>query len=106
MARSKNIRVNLIDNIFVVLIAFIVMFSIKWVGILIINALLILPAASSRNLASNMKEYHVISVLISLFSGILGLILSYYNNTATGPTIVIIASIFFFISLGVSSKVK
>lgn len=106
LARSKNIRVNLIDNIFVVLIAFIVMFSIKWVGILIINALLILPAASSRNLASNMKEYHVISVLISLFSGILGLILSYYNNTATGPTIVIIASIFFFISLGISSKVK
>lgn len=106
LARSKNIRVNLIDNIFVVLIAFIVMFSIKWVGILIINALLILPAASSRNLASNMKEYHVLSVLISLFSGILGLILSYYNNTATGPTIVIIASIFFFISLGVGSKVK
>lgn len=106
LARSKNIRANLIDNIFVVLIAFIVMFSIKWVGILIINALLILPAASSRNLASNMKEYHFISVLISLFSGILGLILSYYNNTATGPTIVIIASIFFFISLGVSSKVK
>lgn len=106
LARSKNIRVNLIDNIFVVLIAFIVMFSIKWVGILIINALLILPAASSRNLASNMREYHLFSVLISLFSGILGLILSYYNNIATGPTIVIIASIFFFITLGVSGKVK
>lgn len=106
LARSKNIRVNLIDNIFVILIAFIVMFSIKWVGILIINALLILPAASSRNLASNMREYHLFSVLISLFSGILGLILSYYNNTATGPTIVIIASIFFFITLGISGKVK
>lgn len=106
LARSKNIHVNLIDNIFVILIAFIVMFSIKWVGILIINALLILPAASSRNLASNMREYHLFSVLISLFSGILGLILSYYNNTATGPTIVIIASIFFFITLGISGKVK
>lgn len=106
LARSKNIPVNLIDNIFVVLIAFIVMLSIKWVGILIINALLILPAASSRNLASNMREYHLFSILISLFSGILGLILSYYINTATGPTIVIIASIFFFITLGVREKVK
>lgn len=106
LARSKNIPVDLIDNIFVILIAFIVMLSIKWVGILIINALLILPAASSRNLASNMREYHLFSILISLFSGILGLILSYYINTATGPTIVIIASIFFFITLGVRKKVK
>lgn len=106
LARSKNIPVELIDNLFVVLIALIVMLSIKWVGILIINALLILPAAGSRNLASNMREYHLFSVLISLFSGILGLILSYYMNTATGPTIVIIASIFFFITLGVRGKVK
>ena len=99
LARSKHINVNLIDNIFVVLIALIVMLSIKWVGILIINALLILPAASSRNIASNMREYHLFSVLISIFSGVLGLILSYYINTATGPTIVIIAAILFFLTL-------
>lgn len=106
LARSKGVNVNLIDNIFVVLIAWIVMLSIKWVGILIINALLILPAASSRNIATNMREYHVFSVMISMFSGLLGLVLSYYVNTATGPTIVIIASIFFFVSLPLSRMVK
>lgn len=106
LARSKNINVNLIDNIFVVIIAFIVMASIKWVGILIINALLILPAASSRNISSNMREYHLFSVIISVFSGIFGLILSFYNNSATGPTIVIIASIIFFITLIIRPKVK
>ena len=47
------------DYVFAVLVALIVMLSIKWVGILIINALLILPAASSRNLSVNMREYHV-----------------------------------------------
>jgi zinc transport system permease protein len=99
LAKSKNMNVSAIDNIFVVIIALIVMLSIKWVGILIINALLILPAAASRNLAVNMREYHLFSVIISAFSGILGLILSYYNNTATGPTIVIIAAVFFFITL-------
>ncbi len=82
------------------------MLSIKWVGILIINALLILPAASSRNLASNMREYHRFSIEISLFSGILGLILSYYNNTATGPTIVIVAAIVFFLTLVAKPFVK
>lgn len=106
LAKSKRIRVALIDNIFVVLIAVIVMLSIKWVGILIINALLILPAASARNLAANMREYHLFSVLFSVFSGILGLILSYYLDMATGPMIVVIASLLFFVTLAVRPAVK
>ena len=73
-----------------------VMLSIKWVGILIINALLILPAASSRNISENLREYHFFSILFSMFSGIVGLFISYYTNVATGPMIVIIASVIFF----------
>ena len=106
LARSKKIPVRLIDNLFVLLIACIVMLSIKWVGILIINALLILPAASSRNLASNSREYHLFSILVSMFSGITGLILSYYTSTAAGPTIVIIASVIFFVTLGLKKQFK
>lgn len=106
LAKSKNMNVTRIDNIFVIIIALIVMLSIKWVGVLIINALLILPAAASRNLSVNMREYHLFSVLISVFSGILGLILSYYNSTATGPTIVIIAAIIFFLTLIAKPFVK
>lgn len=96
LAKSKKINYVFMEDCFSVIIAVIVMFSIKWVGILIINALLILPAAASRNLSNNMREYHLFSILISLFSGITGLIISYYMGTATGPTIVIIASIIFF----------
>lgn len=96
VAKSKNIPVKLMDNLFAVLIALIVMLSIKWVGILIINALLILPAASSRNIAENMREYHLFSLVFSVFSGIVGLIVSYYTNVATGPMIVILASVIYF----------
>ncbi|MBH1940329.1 metal ABC transporter permease [Mobilitalea sibirica] len=99
LAKSKKINTNLMEDLFSVLIAVIVMFSIKWVGILIINALLILPAAASRNIAGNMREYHLFSVMISMFSGILGLIVSYYSGTATGPTIVIISAVIFFLTL-------
>jgi len=63
LAKSKRIPVQLMDYVFAVLVALIVMLSIKWVGILIINALLILPAASSRNLSVNMREYHVFRFL-------------------------------------------
>lgn len=106
LAKSKGVKVERIEDIFAVLIAIIIMFSIRWVGILIINALLILPAASSRNLSVNMREYHLYSVIISVFSGILGLIISYYSNTATGPTIVLVASVIFFFTLLVKPFIK
>jgi zinc transport system permease protein len=98
LAASKRIPVRLMDNLFAVLTAVIVTVSIKWVGILIINALLILPAAASRNISVNMREYHFFSVVFSLFSGVLGLILSYYTNVATGPMIVILASVIYFLT--------
>ena len=96
LAKSRHIKVALIENLFSVFIALVVMLSIKWVGILIINALLILPAASSRNIAENVREYHLFGVIFSLFSGVVGLVISYFTNVASGPMIVIIASVIFF----------
>lgn len=87
---------KLMENLFAILTALIVMVSIKWVGILIINALLILPAAASRNISENMREYHFFSIVFAMFSGVTGLIISYYTNVATGPMIVIIASVIYF----------
>jgi len=106
LAKSKNINSNFMEDLFSILIAIIVMSSVKWVGILIINALLILPAAASRNMSSNAREYHLFSILISLYSGVAGLIVSYYIGTATGPTIVIIAAILFFVTLFLNSRGK
>lgn len=98
LAKSRGINTKLIDNIFVILIAVIVMISIRWIGILLINSLLILPAAASRNIAKNMRSYHLLSVIFSIFSGIVGLILSYYWNIPTGPMIVIISGIIYFVT--------
>ena len=82
------------------------MISIRWIGILLINSLLILPAASSRNIAKNMRSYHLFSVLFSVFSGIAGFIASYYFNIPTGPMIVIISGAIYFITLCVKGRVK
>ena len=96
MAKSKRINVKLYKNLFAVLIALIVTVSIKWVGMLIINSLLVLPAAAAKNIVKSMRAYHIVSVLFSLFSGICGLVLSYYIGTSAGATIVQISSIIFF----------
>lgn len=98
LAKSRGINVRIIENIFGILIAIIVMLTVKWVGILLINALLILPAAASRNIASNMREYTLYSILISLLSGFLGLVLSFSFSYATGPMIVAISAIIYFVT--------
>ncbi len=96
LAKSKGINVRLIDNIFAIAIAVMVMISIRWIGILLINSMMILPAASSRNIAKNMRSYHTFSIVFALFSGIIGLIISYYTNIPTGPMIVILSGIIYF----------
>lgn len=96
LARSKGIPVKFLDNLFVVLIAVIVMLAIQWVGLLIINAMLILPAAASRNVARSMRSYHLLALIFGLFSGLLGLLFSYHNAVAAGPTVVLIAAALYF----------
>lgn len=95
LALSRQINVKLYKNIFVLIIALIVTVSIKWVGMLIINSLLVIPAASAKNVANDMKSYHIFSVLFSVISGLSGLILSYYIGTSAGATIVLISAIIF-----------
>ena len=106
LAKSKGINALVIDNIFVVIIAVIVMISIRFIGILLINSLLILPAASSRNISKNMRSYHVFAITFSIFSGLTGLIISYYYDIPTGPMIVIISGIIYFISFALKGRVK
>ena len=96
LARSKGLPVAFLDNLFVVVIAVVVMLSIRWVGLLIINAMLILPAAAARNVARSMRSYLLYALIFSLFSGVLGLWLSFCLAVATGPMIVLVAAVLFF----------
>jgi zinc transport system permease protein len=95
LAVSKGIRSRLLENLFMVLIAILVTVSIKWIGTLLINSLLILPASAARNIARSVRQYHALAVLFSLISCLSGLILSYYFDTAAGATIVLISALIF-----------
>lgn len=100
MAKTRGVRVVLVEMTFAVVLALIVTISIQWIGLLIINSMLILPAAASRNLTGNIRAYHVVTVLISLISGVAGLILSYYWGTATGATIVLMSFVLYLFTIG------
>src|SRR5659263_22104 len=99
LAGSRGVKTLSVEMIFTSIIAVIVTISIQWVGLLIINSLLVLPAAAAKNITSNVRTYTLFSVMISVFSGVCGLITSYYFNTATGATIVLVSGMLFFLSL-------
>jgi zinc transport system permease protein len=86
--------------LFCATIALVVTMNLGWVGILIINSLLVLPAAAARNLANDTRQYVLLAVVISLFCGVAGLIASFYANTATGATIVLVAAVCYVATLG------
>ena len=98
-ARSRGIPSLLVEGLFASILAVIVAISIQWVGLLIINSMLVLPAAAARNVTNDVKGYHLVSVMIALFSGFAGLILAYYFNMAAGATIVVISAVLFFWTL-------
>lgn len=104
VAHSRGIPVVWLDNLFVVLLAVVVMLAIRWVGLLLINAMLILPAAAARNVARSLRSYQTLSLVFGLFAGWVGLLLSYYNGVATGPTIILVMAALFFGTLALRKK--
>ena len=98
-ARSRGVAAFLTEGLFASVLAVVVAVSIQWVGLLIINSLLVLPAAAARNIAQDVKSYHLLSVAIALLSGVAGLLLAYYCNMAAGASIVVVAAAIFFLTL-------
>jgi zinc transport system permease protein len=99
LAGSRKIPVWWIQTVFAVVTALVVAVSIQWIGILVINALIILPAATSRNLVRSTFYYVWIASAVSIVSGIAGLITSFYWSTASGATIVLFTSTVYFLSV-------
>ena len=98
LASSRGVAVNRIQTIFTVAIAVVVTLAISWVGLLILNSLLVLPGAAARNVAKNLRQYHGFCVVFALAAGIVGLFLSYYLGTSAGAAISLVLTGIFAIS--------
>lgn len=95
LADSRGIRVFWQETLFSVVIAVMVTLSMTWVGLLVINSLLVLPAAAARNVAKNMAQYHLFSVLGAMLAGVAGLMTSYYLGPSAGASITLFLAVFF-----------
>ena len=98
LASSRGIPVKLSQTLLTVAIAVVVTLCISSVGLLILNSLLVLPAASARNVAKNLKQYHGFSVSFALVAGIGGLVISYHLGCSTGAAISLILALIFAVT--------
>ncbi len=98
LASSRGIPVGVSQTIFTTAIAVVVTLSISSVGLLILNSLLVLPAASARNVARNLQQYHLFSVIFALVAGIAGLVVSYYLGASAGAAISLIMALIFAVT--------
>lgn len=97
-AQTTGIKTNFINTLLTLLTAIMVVLSVKMVGIMLVSALLILPAVAALQLAKGFKMAIVISGIVSLMSVLLGISFSFILDLPTGATIVIINAFFFIVA--------
>lgn len=98
LASSRRLNPTLTQTLFTTLVAVIVTLAISWVGLLILNSLLVLPGAAAKNISRNLKQYHGFSVGFALLSGIAGLTLSYCLGSSAGAAISLTLALIFAIT--------
>ena len=99
LADSRGIRAVWKNFLFTAAITVVVTITMTWVGLLVINALLVLPGAAARNVARNLPQYHLLSVAGGLVCGIGGLLVSYSLGASTGASITLLLALWFFLTL-------
>ena len=106
LASSRGLKVKTTQTVFTVCIAVVVTLAISWVGLLMLNSLLVLPAASARNVSKNLRQYHGFSVLFALTASLTGLTVSYHLGASTGAAISLSLAAIFTVSFLLRRKVS
>ena len=94
-ARSMGVPVHALEVSFALVVALVVTTAIRAVGILLVTALLVIPAAAARNVARGAVSAFWVAIAVAVVSGLSGIAASYYLDTATGATVVLVAAALF-----------
>ncbi len=99
LADSRGVGVFWQEAVLNAAIAVVVTLAMTWVGLLVVNSLLVLPAAAARNVAKNTRQYHLFSVLGAVACGVAGLMCSYYGGASAGAAVTLFLAAYFAASL-------
>lgn len=99
MAIVEGINTKTLELEFMLIMAVLISLSIKIVGILLISSMLVIPAATARNLSHTPKQMMIYSAIFGVIAVISGILISAFFDTPSGPAIVISAVCVFIGSL-------
>ncbi|MEN9327635.1 MAG: zinc transporter, integral rane protein [Candidatus Parcubacteria bacterium] len=99
LAQANGLQVKLLNTTITILAAVVVSISMRIVGILLIGALMVIPVITAMQYRLSFTKTHILSVIISLCSCVIGLFLSYYLNLPSGGSIVVVSLIFFILGM-------
>lgn len=98
LADSRGVNLWAQEAVFNCAVAVVVTLSMTWVGLMVINSLLVLPGAASRNIARSMRQYTLFAVLGAVICGLGGLMVSFYIGSSTGASITLLLAVYFFVT--------
>ena len=99
LSAAEGMKPEVSNLIFTLLLAGVIALSIKMIGALLITGLLLIPAATARNISNSPNQMVFLATLVGIISVIAGLFTSLELNTSSGPTIIVVALILFIVSL-------
>jgi zinc transport system permease protein len=106
LARTAGVRSDVLEYVFVVLLTLAIVVSLKVIGALLVEALVVVPAAAARNLAKSTRSYLGLSVLFAFLACELGLFVSTRIEVPSGGAVVLTLGALFFVSLGIGALVR
>lgn len=98
LAKAEGTKVSRINLIYLLLVGLVVALGVKFLGTLLTGAMVIIPAASAKNVANNIKDFHFFSILFGVISSLVGIIIAKYFGISSGAVVVLTAVVIFVIS--------
>ncbi len=98
LAKSMNISISLVNFIYLFLVGTIVALGVRFVGTLLMGALVIVPAASAKNISRGLKTYYLYSIFFGIISAVGGIAAASYFHISSGPAVVLISILIFILT--------
>lgn len=101
VAKASGIRADMVEYVLLIMLALTITVSLQAVGIILVAALLVTPAAAAYQLTSRFAPMMVLSAAFGACVGVGGLYASYYLQASSGATIVLLATFVFFVAIAI-----
>ncbi len=98
LAKSTGVSTTKLNLIYLLMVGVVVALGVKFVGTLLMGALVIVPAVASKNIAKSIKSFQMTAILLGIVSVVLGILLARLLSLSSGPAIVLVSAAFFVLS--------